>query len=281
MTRVSVISTVYNGEPYFERSVPSILGQTLKDFEWVIVDDGSTDQTPRLLAELARTHSRVRVLSQGRMGRARALNLAVEAAESDYIANQDIDDLSYPERLQLQADYLDAHSEVGVLGGHYLLIDEYRDERYLRMPPERHDDLMLAMATRVPFAHTVTMFRKPGWREAGGYPDVDDGLEDYRLWIIMGNLGWRYASLPVPLGEHTVHSGSFWYRTTAYRARQRCLAQAQLMAIRQLQLPFWMRIYPVGRQFYWSLPVGLKRFARRTLARSRERDRPKALKADL
>lgn len=273
--KVSIISTVYNGEPHFERVVPSLLEQTLADFEWVVVDDGSTDRTAMLLRRLQTEDPRVRVLSPGRLGRARALNLAVEQARSEYVANQDFDDTSDPDRLRLQADFLDAHPEVGVLGGHYLVVDERRGERYQRMPPEDHAQIVRAMASRIPFAHTVVMFRKTAWRQAGGYPLLDK-LIDFRLWIAIGALGWRFASLPALLGEHFVYPESYWNRTFAYRTSQLELAQSQLLAIRTLGLPFWTRVYPLGRYIYWSMPDHLKRLARRLLAGSLERDVPGA-----
>lgn len=271
MPEVSVISTVYNGEAHFERSVPSVLNQTLTDFEWVIVDDGSTDRTPALLEQLQAEEPRVRVLSPGRLGRARALNLAVEQARAAYVANQDFDDTSRPDRLCRQASFLDAHPEVAVLGGHYLVVDAKRGERYQRMPPEDHAQIVRAMASRIPFAHTVVMFRKAAWQQAGGYPLVDK-LIDFRLWIAMGARGWRFANLPVVLGEHFIYPESYWNRTFAYRASQLELARSQMHAIRTLGLPFWTRVYPLGRYVYWSMPDGLKRRARRILAGSRERD---------
>ena len=177
MTKVSVITPVYNGERCFDRAVPSILAQGRSDFEWVIVDDGSTDTTPERLAALAARDARVRVLSPGRLGYARALNYAIEQAHGTYIANQDFDDRSYPDRLRLQAAFLDAHPEVGVVGGRYVLIDETGHERYERMPPEQHDQIVRAMASRIPFAHTLVMFRKEAWRQAGGYPLIESLVE--------------------------------------------------------------------------------------------------------
>jgi glycosyltransferase EpsE len=275
MPKVSIISTVYNGEPYFDRSVPSILQQTLRDFEWVIVDDGSTDRTADLLAELQVRDARVRVHRAGRVGRATALNLATEQACGEYIANQDFDDASRPDRLRLQLEFLDAHPEVGVLGGYYLVTDTRRGERFVRMPPESHDQIARAMASRVPFAHTVTMFRKAAWREAGGYPQIDK-LIDFRLWIAIGALGWRFASLPVVLGDHFVYPESYFHSNFVYRTSQRELARCQALAVDALGLPFWTRVYPLGRNFNWLLPDGLKRIARRVLTGSQERDVPSA-----
>jgi glycosyltransferase EpsE len=273
MPKVSVISTVYNGAKYFERSVPSILGQTLEEFEWVIVDDGSTDETPNLLARLAAEQPHVRVISAGRVGRAKALNLATEQTRGEYVANQDFDDASSPDRLRLQADFLDQHPDVGVLGGRYVVVDENRGERYIRMPPTQHEQIARAMASRIPFAHTVATFRREAWRQAGGYPIVDR-LIDFRLWIAMGGIGWRFAALPTVLGEHFIYADSYWKANFVYRESQREMARAQSQAICALGLPFWTRIYPWGRRLYWSLPTNLKRTTRRLLVGSRERDMP-------
>ena len=179
---VSVVTAVYNGEPYFDRAIPSILRQTFEDFEYIVVDDGSQDSTAERLRAVASRDARVRPLFSGRLGFVGALNFGIENAQGKYIARQDFDDVSYPQRLRLQVDYLDANPKVGVVGGHYWIVDDNREERYVRMPPVQHWEIVRAMARYIPFAHTLTTFRKSAWDEAGGYPVVDD-IEDLRLWI--------------------------------------------------------------------------------------------------
>ena len=78
--RVSVVTTVYNGEPYGDRAIPSILAQTFTDFEWILVDDGSEDRTPEILRDLAQRDSRVRIFSPGRLGITKAANFGVSPA---------------------------------------------------------------------------------------------------------------------------------------------------------------------------------------------------------
>ncbi|PNY81865.1 glycosyltransferase family 2 protein [Deinococcus koreensis] len=269
--KVSVVTTVYNGERFFDQSPPSILAQSLTDFEWIILDDGSSDATPRLLAELAARDPRVRVLSPGRLGRAQALNRAVGEARGEYIAIQDFDDVSYPERLLQQSRFLEAHPRVGVVGAHYVLIDENRAERYVRQPPTDHAGLRRAMARSIPFAHTMVMFRRAAWLQAGGYP-VQDDIEDLALWIGMARGGWELANLPEVLGEHYVYAASYWHRNFSYMKRQRSLARVQVQAIRQLRLPASSYVYPLGRLVYGYLPTGAKRTVRRLLGRSSEQD---------
>jgi glycosyltransferase involved in cell wall biosynthesis len=269
--RLSVVTTVYNGEPYVDRAIPGILGQTFKDFEWIIVDDGSQDRTPEILRDLAARDSRVRVFSPGRLGITGAANFGVTQARGEYIARQDFDDRSYPERLRLQVELLDAHPEVGVVGGYYLLIDENRNERYVRMPPTDHDAIVSAMAKSIVFANTTVAFRRRVWSEAGGYDDVKD-LEDQLLWLKALKLQWRFATIPEVLGEHFVHAASFFHRSYDYADRQRTLARVQAQFIRELGLPWWLYLYALGRYVYAYSPVGLKRMLRRRVAGLEERD---------
>ncbi|MBF2066086.1 MAG: glycosyltransferase family 2 protein [Calothrix sp. C42_A2020_038] len=267
--KISVVTTVYNGQEYFDKSIPSILNQNYDSFEWIIVDDGSTDATPELLNKIATKDKRLKVLYCDRLGRAKALNHAIENAQGQYIANQDFDDISYPERLQLQLEFLDSHPQVGIVGCNYLVEDEIRNQRYIRMPPNSHKLLMTRMAKCVPFAHTLATFRKEAWQQAGGYSEPND-LVDIRLWIKMAKLGWHLGSIPVTLGEHFIYSKSFWHKNFQYSQRQKHLSKVQWQAIKELELPLWMGIYPLGRYIYCYSPKQIKSFLRRTVAGSKE-----------
>jgi glycosyltransferase involved in cell wall biosynthesis len=269
--RVSVVTTVYNGEPYFDRAIPGILAQTFEDFEFVLVDDGSSDRSLEKLRELARRDPRVRVFAPGRLGAAAAYNFGVAQAQGEYIARQDFDDRSYPERLSLQVALLDAQPEVGMVGGYYVLVDERRGERYVRMPPTEHPAILAAMARYVPIAHTVATFRRRAWVEAGGYPVVNN-LIDLRFYVRVAKLGWRFANVPVVVGEHYVHDASWFHSSLKYVERQRDLARVQAESVRELGLPRWMYVYSLGRHAYAYIPPGWKRLLRRGVGGSRERD---------
>lgn len=269
--RVSVVTSVYNGAAYFDRAIPGILGQRFDGFEFVVVDDGSTDDTLARLEALAQRDPRVRVFAPGRLGAAAAYNYGVEQAAGEYVARQDFDDRSYPDRLRLQAALLDAHPDVGMVGGAYVLVDERRGERYVRMPPAEHEAIVAAMARYVPIAHTTAMYRRRAWVEAGGYPLVNN-LIDLRFYIRIARLGWRFANVPDVVGEHYVHDASWFHRTLQYVERQRDLARVQAQAVRELRLPRWMYAYSLGRHAYAYIPPGLKRLVRRGVVGSRERD---------
>lgn len=269
--KVSVVMSVYNGEPYFERGIPSILKQTFQDFEFIIIDDGSSDRTPELLQDLAQKDHRVKIFSPGRLGFVKALNYGITQAQGEYIARQDIDDTSTPERLALQVEFLEAHPEVGVVGGYYILIDENRQEKYIRMSPLEHTKITQAMAKYIPICHTIATFRKKAWQEAGGYPLLDD-IEDLRLWLTFAKMGWHLANIPQILGEHWVYANSFWHKQFQYQERQKKLAHVQELVIKELHLPFWFNIYPYSRYLYAYFPNSFKRFLRRNLTTLKEKD---------
>jgi glycosyltransferase EpsE len=269
-SRVSVVTSVYNGESYFDRALPSILSQKLEDFEWVIVDDGSTDRTYPLLLAAARQDPRIQVFSQGRLGRSKALNFAISKAQGQYIANQDFDDISAPDRLKCQVNYLDTHPEVCLVGSDFLVKDENRNECYERILPVEHDQIIRMMAKCVPFAHTLVTFRKDAWLQAGGYPELDD-IEDLRLWISMVKNGWKLGNVSKVLGTHHYHPKSFWHRNFKYSDRQKKLAQVQWQAVHELDLPVWMAVYPMLRSVYRFAPDHMKAVIRRATGQMTER----------
>ena len=103
---VSIITAVYNDEKFIKKSVESILNQSFSEFEYIIVDDGSTDNTLDILKEIEKVDKRVIVLTQKNQGAAAARNLAIHSAKGKYVAIQDSDDLSSPDRIKTQVDQL-------------------------------------------------------------------------------------------------------------------------------------------------------------------------------
>jgi glycosyltransferase EpsE len=269
--RVTVLMSVYNGEGFFDRAIPSILAQSYADFELLIIDDGSTDRTPGLLREAAAKDPRVRILSPGRLGFARALNHGLAEARGEYIARHDFDDTSAATRLEEQVAFLDARPEVGLVGGWYVVEDTNRGERYVRKQPLEHDAIVATMARAIPFAHSLVTLRREALVAAGGIAEVRN-ITDLRTWVRVAELGWKLANIPEVIGTHYVYSQSQFHQAMRYHKRQRELAWVQAQAVLRLRMPVWRLAFPVARLFYSYLPTGLKRFARRRLAGSREED---------
>ena len=195
------------------------------------------------------------MFSPGRLGAAAAYNYGVAQASGEYVARQDFDDRSYPDRLRLQAAFLDAHPEVGMVGGSYLLVDERRGERYVRMPPTR--------ARGHHPGHGQVRSHRPHRRDlsaAGverGRADIrwPNNLIDLRFYLRVAKLGWRFANVPEVVGEHYVHDSSWFHRSLKYVERQRDLARVQAQAVRELGLPRWMYLFSVGRHAYAYIPT--------------------------
>ena len=268
---ISVISTVYNGKNYFDRAIPSILAQDYKDFEYIIVDDGSQDNTLKKLKEIEKTDSRIKVYAPGKLGRPQALNYAVKQCSYDYIAQQDFDDISYPNRLGYQLEYLQRNKDAGWVGSWYDVCDLISNQTFLREVPKCHNDIIKYCAKAIPFAHTLVMFKKEAVESAGYYPLYDD-IEDLRLLINIAKQGYEIANIPVSLGTHFVHQSSYWHKNFKYKQRQKSLAQVQKKAITDLHLPIWMNIYPLGRLLYSRLSPNVRKMVRRVLGGSKELD---------
>ena len=269
--RVSVVTTVYNGEPYVDRAIPGILSQTFTDFEWVLVNDGSQDKTEEILRDLEERDSRVRVFSPGRLGITGAANFGVNQARGEDVARQDFDDRSYPDRLRLQVAVLDANPRVGVVGGHYLVIDQNRNERYVRMPPSEHEDIIPAMAE--PFPWPI-----PSRCSGSGCGPRRAAIPRWPTWKTSSSgsrlPSWAGASTTCP---------SFWESTTctppasSIARSSMWIASGRWQRCRQRscgssKLPPWMYLFALGRYGYAYCPTPLKRMLRRTLGGSEERD---------
>jgi len=182
MPRVSVVMAVYNGERFLRQAIDSILSQTYADFEFIVINDGSTDGTAEILNSYA--DRRLRVLTQPNMGLVKSLNRGIAMAGGDYIARMDADDISLPQRLELQAKWLDGHPQTAVLGTANLVIDE--NDR----PIGRHSHPTRSVAIEhalldgfCPLCHGSVMFRKACFDQVGGYRERFRHAEDYDLWL--------------------------------------------------------------------------------------------------
>jgi glycosyltransferase involved in cell wall biosynthesis len=115
--------SVHNAERYLRPAVESILAQAFTDFEFIIIDDGSTDRSPPILAEFASRDPRVRIETRANKGLTKSLNEAIQLSRGEYLARMDADDIAKPNRFQIQIQFMRDHPEVVLLGGGYELID--------------------------------------------------------------------------------------------------------------------------------------------------------------
>lgn len=219
---VSVIMPVYNGERYLHQALESILTQTFTDFEFIIIDDGSTDNTWDILTEFARQDTRV-VLHRNpkNLHLIRTLNKGLTLARGEYIARQDADDISLPERLAAQVSYLQHHPEVGLLGtAYYRLYDQ--GQLSLRQPPITDTEIRWKLLFGNIWCHPSMMFRRRILEDNEPFRREFVHVEDYELWTRLVKQTRAYT-LPTPLVLYRVHEGSIC--TTHYEEQaQRVMA---------------------------------------------------------
>ena len=199
--KLSVIMAVHNEELYVEEAIQSILNQTFQDFEFIIVDDCSTDGTPDIIKKFNSIDDRIKLIRNSeQLKLPGSLNRGIKNAKAEWIARMDGDDVSLPSRFQMQLDYLDKNPEVDVLGSWLIKILTDGSEFTRWQLPESHNLLIWKTLFSNPFFHGTVIFRKELFEKTGGY-DENAVLEDLDFWIRMAPFA-RFACLPEYLYKH-------------------------------------------------------------------------------
>jgi glycosyltransferase involved in cell wall biosynthesis len=230
---VSVVMSVYNGERHLQEAIDSILKQTFTDFEFIIINDGSTDGTAGILSAAASADHRVRVMdNEKNIGLTRSLNRGVAAARGSLVARQDADDTSVPDRIATQVAYMSDHPEVGVLGSDLLMVDSAGKHTGSFGSMCDHAEIVWRMLYGRTLAHPSIMFRTSLVRASGGYSISAPVAQDFELWTrVVGQT--RFANLRRPLVRYKSHANAI-SRTRAADQRQVVLAARQVLFSRLL-----------------------------------------------
>ncbi len=228
--RVSVVMSVFNGERYVREAIDSILQQSLTDFELVVVDDGSTDNTIRILRSFS--DPRLCILrNKENLGLTRSLNKGMRVARGALIARQDADDISLPDRLAKQTAFLDAHPGIGLLGSWIHVVDG--GGRILRVQRYPTDDVSIRwqMLFHNAFCHSAVMFRSSSMRNLASF--YDESLiygQDYDAWTRLLRTT-SSANLKTPLVRWRYHADSIQGRWVAEQQRTATeISMAQIKA---------------------------------------------------
>jgi glycosyltransferase involved in cell wall biosynthesis len=202
--RISILMPVRNEAAYLPAALNSLARQTLCSWELVVVDDGSSDETPDILAAAARIDSRIRVISRESGGLVAALNSGLAACRAPLLGRMDGDDICHPRRLELQAAFLDAHPETGLLACTFRHFPRSTLKQGMlayetwQNTLTDHDLIMRDRFIESPFVHPSIMARRELVENVGGYRDCG-WAEDYDLWLRMADAGTRFARLPQTL----------------------------------------------------------------------------------
>ena len=211
MPKVSVVMAVYNGEAYLREAIDSILAQTLADFEFLVVDDGSRDGSADITREYECRDERVRLLSLPQnMGMADARNAGIKAATGEFVTFMDCDDISLPRRLERQVAFLEAHPEIGAAGTEGKLMSADMSQVIYRFKlPQRHPLIVYDTLAGLCFIYTTVMFRREFLQAVGGYEAGRRSGEERELpWRMLKQTDIRFANLPESLYLYRRHETS-------------------------------------------------------------------------
>jgi glycosyltransferase involved in cell wall biosynthesis len=229
---ISVLMPVRNGARWLREAVDSIRDQTFRDFELIVVDDGSDDGSVWLLERCARADDRVRVLRQPPLGIVAALNLGITAARAPYLARLDADDVARPDRLALQLGFIERHDRVDLVGSAAQIIDASGAVTGRIAPPVDPGKLARHLHRGNPFVHSSVMMRAESVRRLGGYRKAFGAAEDYDLWLRMAENG-GIANLPERLVALRRHDASISRRNAVRQSFSVRLAQRSAAARRR------------------------------------------------
>ena len=210
MPRVSVIIPTYNCERFLKQTVDSALAQTYREHEVIVVDDGSTDRTPALMATYDQT---VRYIRQSNQGASAARNLGVAHSTGEFIAYLDADDVWMPHKLEQQVKFLDAHPRCGLVHSEVAVIDEQNQVLHQRFNAETGRQVPQGQCIRdlLERAHIQTLTvveRRAAFDQAGEFDRRLPVAQDYLHWISVALTGWEIGYIAEPLGQYRWRKGS-------------------------------------------------------------------------
>ena len=248
-----------NRAGFLKESVGSIVAQTYAFFEFLIVDDASSDGTPDVLGEYAARDPRVRVLrNDSNVGPAKSRNKALREAQGRYVAILDDTDIALPERLRLQVDFLENNPSYALVGS--WVLEESRGSSYLRKLPIDSVAIKRALIFRNPFVHSTVMMRKEVLDKVGLYDERWKYAHDYELYFRIAS-SYNIANLPIVLSRNREAADSI----TAAKNKEQAL-----FALKARQKALKEGLYPKSVQaslgivrgyLSYLIPVSLKRMA--------------------
>ncbi len=260
MPKVSVLMSVYNNASTVLQSIDSILTQDFPDFEFIIYDDGSVDNTYSIVAEKYENDNRIHIMrGKENRGLSYALNCCINAAHGEYCARMDGDDICDPSRFSKQVAFLDSHPEYAFVSTTMKRFDEkgiydvpIADDR----SPQARD-----FVKGSPFCHAPVMIRTEAYKAVAGYRDlpITRGVEDYDLWFRLYAAGYRGYILGEPL--YSMFDGRDAAKRRTFRRRLN-EAKVRAQGYKMLRTPIPLRVYVLKPLILGLIPQWLYRILR-------------------
>jgi glycosyltransferase involved in cell wall biosynthesis len=226
---ISVVMSVYNGEKHVRDAIDSILKQVFEDFEFIIVNDGSTDRTKEILESFK--DQRIVLIHQENMGLSKSLNKGISLAKGKYIARQDADDISIVNRLEKQFKYLEKHQNVALLGTWAYITDQSGKLLQKITYPCDYPAIKKGLKRHNYFCHGSVVFKRNAFLELGGYREFFSSSQDYDLWLRFAE-NFEVANLSNLLYKRRIDQNAFTIKNIALQTRMRMFAR-QLASTRE------------------------------------------------
>jgi len=193
--KISVLMPAYNAEKYIGEAIESILNQTFKDFEFIVIDDCSTDKTWEIIQKYAANDLRIRFFkNEKNLKLSLTLNKGIDLCRSQYVARMDADDFSYPDRLEKQYNFMENNPEVGISGGSMNVCDQFLNVRSVRNYNLTDEEIRKHIFRYSPFCHPLVIIRKAVFDKVGKYDTNFNPAEDYELYFRIGVL-YKFGNL--------------------------------------------------------------------------------------
>lgn len=199
--KISVVMAVYNGEKYVSEAIESILNQTYKDFEFIIINDGSKDNTFELIEKYQNQDQRIKLVSRENNGLVQSLNEGIKMANGDYIARMDADDICLPTRFEEQLSYMDFNKLD--LCGSWVQTFNSQSELAILEYPEKHNDIEFRSFFMCSFAHPSVMIKRSIFDKI---KYKNETAEDYRLWCDILSNGYKAGNIQRVLLKYRIHN---------------------------------------------------------------------------
>ena len=206
---ISAVMGVCNGARFLVECIESVLSQTHEDFEFIIINDGSTDNTQDVLETMRSHDKRIRIFKQSNQGLTKTLNRAIKLANSKYIARVDDGGICHEDRLKAQLMWLEKNKNAAATGSYYDVVDKSSKILRRHLPPSKHPQLKrIAYAGVNPFAHGAMMIRSSVFKKLN-YRKQFQFAQDYDLWLQILDEGLEITNTPRVLYKHRILPGDF------------------------------------------------------------------------
>ena len=214
---VSVVMSVYNAELYLEDAIESILNQTYKDFEFIIINDGSTDKSLEIIEKCRRQDKRIVLITRENKGLVASLNEGIRISKGEYIARMDADDISLLSRFEEQISFMKTNLDIAICGSSVQLFNE--DEKFsISRYPQKDNEIKFTLMFMSSFAHPSVMIRRAVF-DTLKYENLEHA-EDYQLWTDIAIANFKMANLDKVLLKYRWHDEQISQKNS-YKQREK------------------------------------------------------------